>query len=114
MAIKLYHFTNRTAAEEIMRSGFRPGEDGFVWFGIHPTLIWGASETSVLLEIRVDEASCRQFLQPVEQEDWDPVLGIWVKSDMTENLAWFAFPPEVAVGIKPRVISPRKLREMML
>lgn len=114
MDIKLYHFTNRKAAKEIMRSGFRPGDDGLVWFGTHPKTIWGASGTSVLLEILVDEAACRQFLQPVEQEDWDPVQKIWVKSDMTENLEWLAFPPEVAVGIKPRVIRPKKLREMML
>lgn len=114
MNTKLYHLTDREAAKEIMRSGFRPGEDGFVWFGTHPKTIWGASRTSALLEIQVDEAACRQYLQPVEEEEWDPERGLWVKSEMIEGLTWYAFPPEAASRVKPRVLSPRKLREMML
>lgn len=114
MNMKLYHFTDRVAAKEILRSGFRPGEDGFVWFGTHPQTIWGASEIEVLLEVRVDEARSRQYLMPVEQEDWDPVQELWVPSEFVQDLRWYAFPPEVASSIKPRVLSSKKRREMML
>ena len=114
MNIKLYHLTDRQGAQDILRSGFRPGNDGYVWFGTDPKEIWGASGSAALLEIQVDEAVCHRYLQPVEEEDRDPVSGQWVKSERIEGLTWFAFPPEVTSGIKPRVVSPRKFRELML
>lgn len=115
MIIKLYHFTDRVAARKILRSGFRPGDDGLIWFGEHPCEIWGASATSALLEIQVEESSIQSYQQTTETlENWDPKLRQWIPSDSEPRYTYYAFPPEAVAGISTRLLSRKMLRAMMV
>lgn len=105
MNMRLYHLTDSETAEEIMRSGFRPGEDGLVWFGDNPSQIWGESARTVLLEVQIGKDACRQYQQAVEEEEWDTKAKRWVKPNHVEGLTYFAFPPKMLRGLSPRTLS---------
>lgn len=114
--MKLYHFTSKDAALDILHSGFKPGPDGdgTVWFAEHPTIIWGNESSEVLLEIAVPVGIVTPHKRLVELGDEDPASGEFVLSAEVEMGPYFALPPEVANRYKLRRVPDEERRQMMI
>ena len=112
--MKLYHLTSREWAREILKSGFKPGDDGLVWFARHPAEVWGSSDQRVLLTTDLPEEVVSPFAEEyVCDEDWDPETKSWVKGECVAKGFYYALPPHVANTVKPRRVPNSRIVKMV-
>ncbi len=112
---KLYHFTSREAVADIEQHGFKPGEDGVVWFAEHPTCVWGESAGSVLIEIVAVIRDVVPFkTRVVSDEEWDSSTDSFVKSEFVVKMNYYALPPNVANRFPMKIVSDQERHKMII
>ena len=111
---KLYHFTSEEGAREIERSGFAPGELGFVWLADHPKKVWGETSREVLFEILAIADDIEPFIHNFPEEVFDHTLGEWVSSNLSPEIGYyFLLPPDVANSFPRRRVSDDERHKLL-